>query len=192
MLGAREFAWLKQHPRAFRMTAAETIARFETCGVPAEPSFVAFQQTYGGYQPHEDLRFGIVEPSGRPEPARVAQWDGELRVRCDVRSLVQIDYWLAGDGRLYYGDTCVAASFESYVRYHAYLQLQLDPLNWTFIDAERRQTKRFTRLIDSLHTEIVAEVSDPYHSVRRGEEAFWLEICGRQDLYVCPQRLQSK
>jgi len=192
MLGPSEFQYLKQRPRMFRMTAEEIMVRFQTCGIPAEQRFVDFQLAYGGCQPHEDLCFGIVEPSGKPEPGRVEQWDGELRVRCDVRSLVQIDYWLAVDGRVYYGPNCVAASFENYIRYSAYLQQQLDPLNYTYIDHERRQTKRFAPLVDSLTTSIVPEVSDPYHSVRRGDEAYWLEICGRRDLYVCPKRLQRK
>lgn len=191
MLTSDHYRYLKGHGRAFKMSDEDIAAQFETCGIPNHPTFINFQSRYGGYCPEPDLCFGIVEPTSKPEPHRLDEWQGMVRVRCDVQTLVQIDFWMGTDGTLFYSGVPVAESFERYVHYRAFLFQELRPRKWTWIDHQRQQTRRFELFLSSVETDIVERASDKHHSVRLGDDVCKIKICGRTDLYVDPDRLKK-
>lgn len=175
------------------MTRAEAASALAAAGIPQLPAFVEFQTAFGGYRPDEDVIYGIVElnDKGNGEPRWIEQ--GELQLaRCDLQNRTQIRLRLDQNGVIYYEHTPVATSFESYVRFNAYCDQTLSPLRWTFIDHERRATKRFRAFFDCLDdASFVHTATDQYHSIRQSNQYFELAIGGVQQLFVRPELLKA-
>lgn len=192
MLTQADYSYLKRQKRDFKMNREQAITAFERDDVPTIETFVNFQVTYGGYRPEPDLTYGIVKPMGKYSegPARCQTRDGIKYARCDINSLVQIRYWLGENGVFCFEDYPVAENFESYLRFNAYIANTLEPLGWTFIDHERRATKKFRRFLESHNTETIPQASDQYHNIRRGDTLFWIKRTHYDALYVRPDALK--
>lgn len=177
MLTDFEYRYLKRNPRRFKMTLAECVDSLTRVNVPLHHGFIEFQLSYGGYSPDEDVTFGIVGPSDQPKLCRYHQEprstisEGVKLARCDLDNRTQIRLHIDEHGKFYFEDIPVAESFESYVRFVAYRLQTLQSLGWTFIDQERRETKRFRAFFDNLEpSAVIDEVTDRFHWVRRSPQ----------------------
>lgn len=178
------------------MTLDECVKSLRRVNVPLRPEFIDFQLSYGGYSPNEDLTYGIAGPSDQPklcryhQESRTTTSEGLELARCDLDNRTQIRLHIDEHGKFYFEHTPVAESFESYVRFEAYRLQTLQSLGWTFIDQERRETKRVRAFFDNLEpSALIDEVTDRFHWVRRSSQFFETMICGVKNLFVCPQAL---
>jgi len=193
MLTEFEYQYLRRNKRRFKMTQAEAAAELAAAGIPQLPAFIEFQTTFGGYSPDEDVTYGIVglNDEGDGEP-RWSEQDELQLVRCDLENRAQIRLRLDQSGVLYYEFNPVAESFESYIVFKAYCDQTLSPLQWTFIDHERRATKRFRSFFDNLdYAPHVRSATDQYHSIHKNNQYFEISICGDRRLFVRPDLLRG-
>ena len=175
------------------MTRAEATSALAAAGIPQLPAFIEFQTAFGGYNPDEDVTYGIVglNDNGDGEPRWIEQAELQL-ARCDLQNRTQIRLRLDQNGVFYYEHTPVANSFESYIFFNAYCDQTLSPLQWTFIDHERRATKRFKAFFDNLDAaSVVHSATDLYHSIRQSNQYFEIAICGDNRLFVRPDLLKG-
>ena len=192
MLSTQDFQYLKRNGRAFKMSREEILEAFESKLIPPHETFVSYQQTFGGYRPDPERVYGIV---GRGEfddaDRNLVRSNGVDRVRCADDSETQMPLCLDSSGVVYYHDQRIAETFESYLRYKRYVDCDLQQLNWTFIDDQRRSTKRFQLFLEGQSAKTVSEATDSYHAVRLGKDLFWIEISGGKRLFVRPDTLRN-
>ena len=193
-LNSREYEFLKRHKRRFKMGPDDAREALRECGVPLKERFTEFQTLFAGYAPEEEVVYGLVGPDRREQDeVRVETWGSErlVRARIDLENWTQIRMWLVEDGTVCYEQLPVAESFESYLRYSAYLHLVLAPLKWTHIPTSRIETKRFQRLLDSWQEPVETPIVDRHHSIERSSELFWLNFWGSRRLFVRPDLLKG-
>lgn len=190
MLTEFEYRYLRSNGRRFKMMRDETIAAFAVAGVPPLSSFLDFQTVFGGYNPHPDYTYGIV---GLEDDEPRFYEEGNLQLaRCDIDGCVQIRMTIDQNGVFYYDDRPVAESFESYIIFSAYFHQTLLQLGWTYIDEDRRTTKRFKRFFETLDVApSVGRATDQYHSVHQSKEYFETVIGKHRALFVRPELLRG-
>ena len=193
MLTDVEYRYLRRNTRRFKMTPDEATAALGAAGVPLLPVFLAFQTAFGGYCPDDDVTYGIVGPDDNNEGEPRVRKQGRLQlVRCDLKNRTQIRLYLDQNGVFYQEDTPVAESFESYLVFAAYVAQTLQPLGWTYIDQERRATKRFRALSEKWEpAPVVPHATDPHHAVHQGPQYFELTLGDDRQLYVRPDLLKG-
>jgi len=192
MLTDSDYRYLRRNKRRFKMTRSEANEALAAANVPQIDAFIDFQSTYAGYNPEEDVTYGIVGLAAQPdgEPRSDCLRD-VTRARCDLDNRIQIRFWIDENGLFYYEQSPVAETFESYVRFQAYCELTLGLLGWTHIDNERRATKRFQKFLNGRVADPVANATDQYHSVIRSDDFFEIKICDNPRLFVRPDLLQG-
>jgi hypothetical protein len=168
------------------------MAAFDAAGVPQIPAFLDFQTAFGGYNPDPDFTYGIVGLEDRSGEPRYSQ-EGDLQMAlCDLDSCAQIRMTIDQNGLYYYDGIPVAESFESYIIFNAYFHQTLLQLGWTFIDEERRTTKRFTKFFKTLEeAPVVGKVTDQYHSVHQNKQYIETSIGNHRALFVRSELLKG-
>jgi len=192
MLTEFEYRYLRSNGRRFKMTRDEAMAAFDAAGVPQIPAFLDFQTAFGGYNPDPDFTYGIVGLEDRSGEPRYSQ-EGDLQMAlCDLDSCSQIRMTIDQNGLYYYDGIPVAESFESYIIFSSYFHQTLLQLGWTYIDEERRTTKRFTKFFKTLDVaSVVGRVTDQYHSIHQNKQFFEAVIGNYRQLFVCPELLKG-
>ena len=192
MLTEFEYRYLRSNGRRFKMTRDEAVAAFDVAGIPPIPAFLDFQTAFGGYNPRPDYPYGIVGLEDRSGEPRFSV-EGELQMAlCGLDSCVQIRMTIDQNGVFYYDGTPVAESFESYIIFSAYFHQTLLKLGWTYIDEERRTTKRFTKFFQTLEVaSVISRVTDQYHSVHQNKQYFETVLGNYRQLFVRPELLKG-
>ncbi|MFK7821722.1 MAG: hypothetical protein AB8G99_23630 [Planctomycetaceae bacterium] len=193
MLTDFEYQYLRRNKRHFKMTRAEAAIALESANVPQLPAFVDFQSKFGGYSPDSDVTYGIVgtnyNSDGEPRSSRQ---NDLCFARCDLNNRIQIRLRIDENGLFYYEDRPVAESFESYIRFKAYCSAKLQPLGWTFIDHQRRETRKTKAFLKSLKQASAVDcATDNFHSVFRSDQYFQIEIGGNRRLFVRPDLMRK-
>ncbi len=192
MLTEIEYRYLRSNGRRFKMTRDEAMAAFDAAGVPQIPAFLDFQTAFGGYNPDPDFTYGIVGLEDRSGEPRYSQ-EGDLQMAlCDLDSCAQVRMTIDQNGLYYHDRIPVAESFESYIIFSAYLDQTLRVPGWTFIDEERRTTKRFTNFFKTLEVaSVVGKVTDQYHSVHQSKQYIETDIGKHRALFVRSELLKG-
>ncbi|MFN9416598.1 MAG: hypothetical protein ACK578_03770 [Pirellula sp.] len=192
MLTEIEYRYLRSNGRRFKMTRDEAMVAFDASGVPQIPAFLDFQTAFGGYNPDPDFTYGIVGLEDRSDEPRYSQ-EGDLQMAlCDLDSCAQVRMTIDQNGLYYYDRIPVAESFESYIIFSAYLDQTLRQPGWTFIDEERRSTKRFAQFFETLEkAPVVGKVTDQYHSVHQNKQYIETSIGSHRALFVRSELLKG-
>lgn len=193
MLTEFEYRYLRRNARRFKMTHDEAAVAFAAVGIPELPVFIEFQAGFGGYNPDDDVTYGVVGPTHQSDGE--PRWSKRVNLilaRCDLENRMQIRLQIDQSGLFYYEHTPVAESFESYISFNAYCHQTLMPLGWTFIDHQRRATKRFIAFFEKLDkASVVPSGTDQFHSIRQSDQYFEIAIGGDRRLFVRPDLLRA-